>query len=329
MELRHLRYFVAVAEEGSVKVAAEKRLHTAQPSLSRQMRDLEYQVGVPLMTRSVRGIELTEAGRGFLDHARLALAQADAAVEAARRIAHPAKPVFAMGILTGHEVDCLPAATRMLQDQLVNIEIRVFSGFSTTLAGDLQRGRLDVAFLRREPDMDLEYRPVAQERFVVILPSDHPLAAREAIDPRELVGETFIGISRVPRVLRAVVSGYLKRSGADIVARFEIDNFAMAISLVGSTRGVALLPASIESFLPQSVVSRPLQGEQPTIDLVVGYSKANRSPILESFLSGLADLTAQIERNARRAPQSGLAISPTVAGMLSPPRRRPERPVRR
>jgi DNA-binding transcriptional LysR family regulator len=78
MELRHLRYFVAVAEEGSLSVAAEKRLHTAQPSLSRQIRDLEYEVGVPLLTRSVHGAELTAAGRAFLDHARLALTQAEA-----------------------------------------------------------------------------------------------------------------------------------------------------------------------------------------------------------------------------------------------------------
>jgi molybdenum-dependent DNA-binding transcriptional regulator ModE len=87
MELRHLRYFVAVAEEGSLTVAAGKRLHTAQPSLSRQIRDLEDQVGVPLLSRSVHGVELTAAGRAFLDHARLALTQAEAAVEAARRAA--------------------------------------------------------------------------------------------------------------------------------------------------------------------------------------------------------------------------------------------------
>ena len=85
MELRHLRYFVAVAEEGSLTLAAEKRLHTAQPSLSRQIRDLEYEVGVPLMNRSAHGIELTAAGRAFLDHARLALMQVEAAIEAGIR----------------------------------------------------------------------------------------------------------------------------------------------------------------------------------------------------------------------------------------------------
>src|SRR6202163_2496739 len=105
MELRHLRYFVAIAEEGSLTLAAEKRLHTAQPSLSRQIRDLGYEVGVQLMSRSVRGIELTAAGKAFLSHARLALAQVDAAVEAARRASRPARTTFAIGFQTGHEMN--------------------------------------------------------------------------------------------------------------------------------------------------------------------------------------------------------------------------------
>ena len=101
MELRHLRYFVAVAEEGSLTLAAERRLHTAQPSLSRQIRDLETEVGVQLLTRTARGIELTAAGRIFLDHARVALLQVEAAGEAARRAVRPAKASFVLGFLTG------------------------------------------------------------------------------------------------------------------------------------------------------------------------------------------------------------------------------------
>ena len=177
MELRHLRYFIAVAEEGSLTLAAEKRLHTAQPSLSRQMRDLEYEVGVQLMSRSVHGIELTAAGRAFLDHARLALTQAEAAAEAARRAVQPVKPTFAMGFQTGQEVEWLPRATAILRDELLNIEIRVSSDHSTMLADELQRGKLDLAFLRREQKPDLKYKLVAEEPLVVILPSDHPLAA--------------------------------------------------------------------------------------------------------------------------------------------------------
>src|SRR3979490_1598899 len=101
MELRHLRYFVAVAEEGSLTHAAERRLHTAPPSLSRQMRDLELEVGVKLLERGARGIELTAAGRIFLDHARLALLQVDAAGDAARRAAQPEKAEFVIGFPTG------------------------------------------------------------------------------------------------------------------------------------------------------------------------------------------------------------------------------------
>jgi LysR family transcriptional regulator, hca operon transcriptional activator len=178
MELRHLRYFIAVAEAGSLTVAAEKTLHTAQPSLSRQIRDLEYEVGVPLMNRSVHGIELTAAGRAFLDHARLALTQAEAAKEAARRAAQPARPTFALGFLTGKEIDWLPEAIRILHDELPNIDVTVSSQNSPDLADALMRGRLDAAFMRPEEWADeLIYRRVIAEPFVVVFPSDHRLAA--------------------------------------------------------------------------------------------------------------------------------------------------------
>ncbi len=297
MELRHLRYFVAVAEEGSLTVAAERRLHTAQPSLSRQIRDLEYEVGAQLMIRSAHGIELTAAGRAFLDHARLALAQVDAAREAARRAAQPAKLSFALGFLTGKEIDWLPEAIRLLRDELPNIEITVSSQYSPDLADALVRGKLDVAFLRRETRAtDLMFKVVATEPFVVVLPSDHRLASYEAINPHEMVGETFIAVSNTAPVGRKVVDDYLRRSGIDIKPDHEADHLAMAMSLVASTRGVALLPAYARNLLPSSLISRPLQGDVPTIDLVVGYSKTNTSPILKLFLSRIDDLIARVSK---------------------------------
>jgi LysR family transcriptional regulator, hca operon transcriptional activator len=304
MELRHLRYFVAVAETGSLTLAAETRLHTAQPSLSRQIRDLEREVGVQLLNRSPQGTELTAAGRAFLDHARLALTQAEAATEAARRAAQPVRPIFSMGFLTGQEVDWLPHAPGILRDELPNIEIRVSSGFSTNLADDLQRGKLDVAFLRTEPKPDLEYKLVRKEPLIVILPSDHPLAGNQAIDPHDLSGKTFIGISDVAPVLRSAIKDYLKRSGIEIVPALEVDNFAMAMSLVTSRRGTALLPASIKGYLPWSITGRPLAGEQPTVDLVIGYRKANTSPILKKFLAGIDDLSTRIYDKARDGQKS-------------------------
>jgi LysR family hca operon transcriptional activator len=290
MELRHLRYFVAVVEEGSLTTAAERRLHTSQPSLSRQIRDLEYQVGVELLTRSVQGVQLTAAGKAFLDHARLALAQVDAAVESARRAAQPEKKTFAIGFLTGHEMNWLSPAMRLLRDELKSIEVTVSSDYSPDLAAALVRDRLDVAFLRVEPAFDLGYEVVDSEPLIVLMPSDHRLAAREAIDPREFVGEIFIGGSNKAGVLRQVTEDYLRRANLDIKLDHGVDNMAMAISLVASTRGLALMPAYARNLLPWSVVARPLQGKPPTIDLAVGYSKANKSPVLKLFLSRLGEL---------------------------------------
>lgn len=305
MELRHLRYFIAVAETGSLTEAAKQRLHTSQPSLSRQIRDLEYEVGVALLSRGARGVELTASGRVFLDHARLALAQVDAAAETARRAAQPAKPTFALGFLTGQEMDWLPQAMRILRDELPNIEVTVSSQYSPDLAAALMRGKLDLAFLRAEPDVDdLTFRTVTKEPLVLVMPSDHRLASHDAIRVQEIVGETYIGISSTAPVLRALIAEYLKRSGIDIAPAHEADNLAMAMSLVASTRAVALLPAYAQNFLPWSVTSRPLAGDVPTIDLVIGYSNANTSPILKLFLSRTDDLIARVSQKnpLMRAP---------------------------
>jgi LysR family hca operon transcriptional activator len=293
MELRHFQYFVAVAETGSLTTAAEHKLHTSQPSLSRQIRDLEAEVGVQLLIRSTRGVELTAAGRAFLEHARLALAQVEAAKKAARA-AHPAKPAFALGFLTGQEMDWLPEAMRVLCKELPKIEVTISSQNSPLLGDALMKGKLDVAFMRAEPDMpDLTYQLVAKEPLLAVLPSDHRLAVLDEVDPRELIGETFIGVSHTAPTLKAVIDGFISRLGLDIHPSNEIDNLAMAMSLVASTRGITLLPSYAANLLPWSVVCRPLSGEPPTIDLVIGYSKTNKSPTLDIFLSRVEDLISR------------------------------------
>src|SRR6202043_3274223 len=225
MELRHLRYFIAVAEAGSLTVAAEQTLHTSQPSLSRQIRDLETEVGAQLLRRSARGIELTPAGRAFLDHARSVLAQVEAAAEAARQVAHPAKPCFSMGFLTGHELRWMPEALRILHDGLPNVDVMISSQYSPQLADGLLKGRIDAAFLRREKGVpELAFRLLVKEPLVVILPGDHRLAALKAISPRDLVGETFVGVSHTAPVLRAVIDNYLKQSGVKITPQHEVDH---------------------------------------------------------------------------------------------------------
>lgn len=297
MELRHLRYFIAVAEEGSLTLAAEHRLHTAQPSLSRQIRDLETEVGAQLLVRSVRGIELTAAGRAFLDHARLALSQVEAAGEAARRAAQPAKASFVIGFLIGTDMNWFPEAVRLLRDELPMVEVMLVTQKSPELTSALLRGKVDVAVLRPEPGLpDLAFKHLMTEPLVVVLPSDHRLAELEVISPRDFEGETFVNVSSTAPVLRAVIDDYLKKSGISIAMAHEASSISMAGSLIASTRGVALLPAHWLDVLPRSIVGRPLAGDVPTIDLVLGYHKANTSPILKLFLSRTDDLIARVTK---------------------------------
>ena len=291
MELRHLRYFVAVADAGSLTVAAERKLNTSQPSLSRQIRDLEQEVGVQLMHRGSQGIELTPAGKAFLDHARMALVQAEAAKEAALRAVQPARPIFALGFISGAEIGLLPAVERVLRDEFAGIDIRLSSDYSPVLAKALMRRRLDAAFMRpEEPTEDLRYARVRTDPLVFVFPSDHRLASQAAVAPQEIANETFFLPSKSAPSVRRVVLDYFKRAGVDLKPEYEVHNVVHAISMITSTRGVMLMPAYTERYLPRSITTRPVNGEVPTLDLVLAYHKANKSPILKLLLSKIGSL---------------------------------------
>ena len=292
MELRHLRYFVAVAEEGSFTQAAEKRLHTAQPSLSRQIRDLESNLGTQLIIRGPRGMELTPAGRVFLEHARLILLQVDTATEAARRSARSAKTPFIVGFLTGQEMEWLPKVTEFLHDELQKTELTIHSASSPELVQSLLNGKIDVAFLRLDKEgRGLEFKLVTHEALYALLPAGHRLASRTSIRLDEIASEPFISISKqYSPALRNVIDDYLTRSGVHLTPAHEAETLPMVISFVLSTAGIAFLPAYTQRLLPPSVVARPLHGEAPTIALAIGYNKTNTSPLLKLFLSKADDL---------------------------------------
>ena len=291
MELRHLRYFVAVADAGSLTVAAEQKLHTSQPSLSRQIRDLEEEVGVQLLNRGAQGIELTAAGKAFLDHARMALLQAEASKEAALRAAQPPKPVFSLGFLSGAEIDLLPEVTRVLREEFPGIDIRLSSDYSPTLAKALMRRKLDAAFMRADDNMeDLACKRVRTDPLVFVFPRDHRLAAQANVAPEDIVNETFFLPSRSAPAVRRVVLEYFNRAGIDIRPEHEVHNVVHAISMITSTHAVMLLPAYTARYLPDTITTRPVQGEAPTLDLVIAYHKANKSPILKLLLSRVGRL---------------------------------------
>jgi LysR family hca operon transcriptional activator len=291
MELRHLRYFVAVADAGSLTVAAEQKLHTSQPSLSRQIRDLEQEVGVQLLNRDAHGVELTSAGKAFLDHARLALLQAEAAKEAAVRAAQPARPIFNLGFLSGAEIDLLPEVNRVLGDEFPGIEIRLSSDYSPVLGKALMRRKLDAAFMRAEEHMeDLAYKRVRTDPLIFVFPSDHRLASQAAIAPEEIMNETFYLPSKSAPAVRRAVLEYFNRAGLDLKPEYEVHNVVHAISMITSMRAVMLLPAYTRRYLPESITTRPVKGEVPTLDLVIAYHKSNNSPILKLLLSRVGKL---------------------------------------
>ena len=183
MELRHLRYFVAVADAGSLTVAAEQKLHTSQPSLSRQIRDLEQEIGVQLMNRGAHGIELTS------------------------------------------------------------------------------------------------------DPLIFVFPSDHRLASQVAVAPEEIVNEIFYFPSKAAPAVRRAVLEYFNRAGLDLKPEYEVHNVVHAISMITSMRAVMLLPAYTRHYLPETITTRPVKGEVPTLDLVIAYHKSNNSPILKLLLS--------------------------------------------
>ncbi len=303
MELRHLRYFVAVAEARSLKLAAEGTLHTTQPSLSRQIRDLEEEVGTPLLVRGARGVKLTPAGQVFLDHARVMLFQAEAAVQSARQTAHPQRPSFALGFMIGHDATWLPRALKLLPDVLPEIHVVISTQNSPQLAAALLQGTIDVAFLRRgDAAKELKFRTLIEESFEVFLPATHPLARKTAIDPEDLVGEAFIsvsgtalGVSGKQPALRRAIDAFLKENGIHLKPSYEVDNLGSVMSLIASTGGIALLPLYAKTFLPEAVTTRRLRGFGPKIDLSIAYRKGNSSPVLKLFLSRVDQLLVEKE----------------------------------
>ena len=191
-------------------------------------------------------------------------------------------------------MDLLPKAMRVLQDKLPNIEVKLSSDYSPRLADALLKGRLDAAFMRPEPHAgDLAYKLVRREPLIVVFPSDHRLAAHKAVRLREIKGEPFIKPSKTAPTLRKIIEESLKRSGVDTRAIHEVHNLAHAFSMIASTRAVTLLPAYAKNFLPSSVASRPIHGDAPTVDLVVGCNKANTSHLLKLFLERVNNLVGR------------------------------------
>jgi LysR family transcriptional regulator, hca operon transcriptional activator len=225
--------------------------------------------------------------------------QVEAAGEAARRTEQPEKPGFIVGFLAGQEVVWLSEALRFLRDEAPDIEITLSSQSSPELADALMQGKVDVAILRRETQTTgLAFKFLIKEPLVAILPTGHRLAARKAVRPQEPARETFIGPPRLAPVLKSAIDDYAAKVGITLNQKYDAENISGGMSLVVSTGGVTLLPLYVQNMLIPSVVARPLPGEPPTIDLMMGYNKSNTSPLLKRFVSRADELVAGVKNKA-------------------------------
>jgi len=212
--------------------------------------------------------------------------------------AHPTKPLFAIGFLSnGDELRWMPEVIQILREEFPNLDVTTSSQYSPLLAEALSNGQIDAALLRREEGWpDLAYETLLRSPLVVYLPARHRLAAFQEISPQDLAGETFIiTAAKTGPVLRRVIDDYLKRSGVNITATHEVDHPGKAVSLVASG-GILILPTYLQNFLPDSVTKRPLKGDPPAVDLVLGYKKSNPSPILKFLLSRMDELIARVTK---------------------------------
>jgi LysR family hca operon transcriptional activator len=285
--LRHLKYFVAIAEEGSLTNAAKNRLHTSQPSLGRQIRDLELEVGVPLLLRDTRGIVLTAAGHALLEHSRVILSQVEAAKLAARRAAQSEKQSITIGFISGYELELFPRVIEIFRDELHRIELTIQSRMPPELTQALIAGELDVALLREDRTHDdLIFEHLFTESLIAILPADHPLASRSVLEASDLTDTLFVSMSkRTSPTLRQRIDNYLDRSGVTLLRGPEAENLTMAVALVISNQAICMLPRYAKRLLPPALVARSFKQPAPTIEMAIGYSKFRTNPLLKSFLS--------------------------------------------
>jgi DNA-binding transcriptional LysR family regulator len=260
MELRHLRSFVTLAQELNFSRAAE-RLHIVQPALSGQMKSLEEELGVQLLTRDRRSVSLTEVGRLFLPQAQATLDQADAALRVAQRAEQGDIGELRIGFVSSVVPDILPRVIRKLRAQYPRLQLRFHDMPTPRQIDALNDGRIDFGFLRlpvNTPGLHIEM--ILEEPFVVVLPTDHPLAVENAITVNSLQNEPmlFLARSAAPGYSDALL-GALSAEGLVLKIVQEFTELSTMVGLVASHLGLAIVPASVAISLPPGAVARRLQ----------------------------------------------------------------------
>jgi LysR family hca operon transcriptional activator len=286
VELRHLRYFVAVAEELSFTRAAV-RLHTAQPSLSQQIRQLEKDIGVRLLDRSRHHVALTNAGRIFLQQAKDILGRVDHASRLAQQAAKGQAGDLSVGTFPSADVRILPALRPLVAKHLPDLRQILHSKYAVEPLSGLQSGTLDIAFMRDPDDASgLEIIELLREEIVMVLPSHHVLAQRDKVPVKSLDDLPCITMERTlsPALHDATATLY-REARIRMHAVSSADNVLGHLQLVQEGLGFALLPESMNALLPAGVTFRPLDCDPvPTVSIMLAYKQGNDSRLIREFI---------------------------------------------
>jgi DNA-binding transcriptional LysR family regulator len=300
MELRHLKYFVAVAEELNFRRAAEV-VHVAQPSLSQQIKQLEDELGVALFVRSHHKVTLTVAGKTFYASAQMILREARQAVADARAVEHGEAGRLTLGFVSSAAISVLPSLLAFVRSQLPQAEVELKELAPGEQIDALYHGKLDLGLFHAElKDAAFETAVVSRERLIVALPSASRFARNKQIDLREVAGETVI----IPA--RHATPGYFEHARSAFQAAgvmperiYHTGLLQTGVLLVGAGLGISLVPESFQRVKVQGVVYRPLATAFPTsdlpkIDLIAAWRRDNTSPLLARIAKEIRERSAAL-----------------------------------
>ena len=285
MELRHLRYFITVAEELSFSKAALK-LHTAQPSLSQQIKDLEDDIGVQLFHRTKRKVELAEEGLVFLEQARLTLTQADKAITMARQVAAAKVQYLKIGFVPSAEIRIFPYILPRLRVKLPKLQIRTLNLKESDQIAELKKGGLDIIFINQEFQNEVfASQLILKEPLVFMLPKQHPLAQLTEIPVEQLNGLAITVLSqKLSQPLFDTITQYIEQRQIQFQTISEANSIAESIQTVHSGQSCAILPSYMQALATDQMVIRPLSHALPCLDVFFSYNRLEPNLATEQFL---------------------------------------------
>ncbi len=297
MELRHLRYFVAAAEAENVSRAAA-RLHVSQPALSRQIHDLEEELGFSLFERTAKSVRLTPAGKTFLTEAHAVLQRAEEAVAKARQIATGGGTELHLGYAPSPMVRIMPAALRGFQSQMPNVRVRLHDLSTQEMLAGVREGKMQLAFLVRPGRSllkGLHFEELARDSMCLAVPPNHPFARLRSVTLEKAAREPLVIFSRrdYPEY-----DEYLQRLFAPIQARPRIseehDSAASLIAAIESGAGVSVMPQSFSCSAGPRLKLIPLSPVPEQLVIGVVWAAKNMLPTAEAFLKSAKQAATEL-----------------------------------